>query len=302
MNLPIWVTVIVSATALALGAGQQPSGCKSQVPAEQHICEIQRTLPAASELRFWLDGGRRGAGMRMPWMDEMRSLGVKQVFIEAQFVWHKRPQDVSIVRSIYFTRYEEPDTQIIDPQRVQQIRARLTDLEDFVLKDIQKSGWFFEVPENAEGRRGLAYVTVFDHEWLPADKPILQPFDPRRTPLEQASIFGDEVGVISALVMQRWDQERLDRALGAAAGGPTDKTNIIRRLIKAGANVNENAYGDTPLVMAVRDGKHKTVTILLELGAKNDVKTFRGETPLSIAKNKRRTDILQLLLQPGNRK
>jgi uncharacterized protein len=56
-----------------------------------------------------------------------------------------------------------------------------------------------------------------------------------------------------------------------------------------------NSGGVTALMIAVADGNADMVELLLRAGANAGVRTSRGETALSIAREKRNSKIIQML-------
>jgi|GEM_PF-5844634 len=77
--------------------------------------------------------------------------------------------------------------------------------------------------------------------------------------------------------------------------------NIARvgKLISEGANINEkiNNIGDTPLCLAVREGKVEIAQLLIEKGASLEVRNLDGKTPLHLAVEKSRKTMVELLLK-----
>jgi ankyrin repeat protein len=83
--------------------------------------------------------------------------------------------------------------------------------------------------------------------------------------------------------------------MAATSAGRQD---IAQRLLKAGANVNEEGKYGGALHQAVENNHEKLVKLLLEAGA--DVnKVGNGQTPLHIAALKGNSEILKLLLDAG---
>ncbi|KAK7736026.1 hypothetical protein SLS63_003546 [Diaporthe eres] len=83
--------------------------------------------------------------------------------------------------------------------------------------------------------------------------------------------------------------------LEAVAGGHEP---VVRQLTDTGARVDAaDMLGDTPLILATRQNSVAMVRILLEAGADPNVCDWRrGQTPLSLASEKGRDDIVDLLL------
>ena len=62
-----------------------------------------------------------------------------------------------------------------------------------------------------------------------------------------------------------------------------DNPDVVETLIAAGAAVNINVNGETPLLSALFCGSHHAASLLLEADASLDVLAGRGETPLMLA-------------------
>ena len=74
----------------------------------------------------------------------------------------------------------------------------------------------------------------------------------------------------------------------------TRRTGAV--LLKAGCNVNAvTRWKETPLHMAVRNGKLASAKQLVEAGAKLDVQTAGGDTALELAKKYRKADVEEYL-------
>jgi hypothetical protein len=76
--------------------------------------------------------------------------------------------------------------------------------------------------------------------------------------------------------------------------------DAIRQHIKAGSDLNEkDAYGSTPLIIAVTFGKTEVAEALIEAGADLKITNNEGSTPLHIAAFLCRTEIVRALLDKG---
>jgi CubicO group peptidase (beta-lactamase class C family) len=83
----------------------------------------------------------------------------------------------------------------------------------------------------------------------------------------------------------------------AALQGNTD---VVRRHIEAGADLNEkDAYGSTPLVVAVTFGRTEVAGALLEAGADPEIVNNDGSAPLQIAAFLGHAEIVRSLLEAG---
>jgi ankyrin repeat protein len=79
--------------------------------------------------------------------------------------------------------------------------------------------------------------------------------------------------------------------------------NMIKALIKKGADINTISYGYTPLSLAVLNNDEELIKLLLDNGANinkasTDL-TYTGYTPLMFAVDKEYVDIVQLLIDRG---
>ncbi len=76
------------------------------------------------------------------------------------------------------------------------------------------------------------------------------------------------------------------------------KVESVKFLIENGADVNiasDERYPSTPLLKAVEGGNKEIVKLLLENGADVNIKDSNGRTPLEIAKEYKRKEIIELL-------
>lgn len=83
----------------------------------------------------------------------------------------------------------------------------------------------------------------------------------------------------------------------SVAAGKCDDPRVIRILLDNGADVTlRNKDGDTPLLVAAKFGKQKTVEMLLQAGAKIDEQN-QGYTALMIASRKGYRDLVHFLIE-----
>lgn len=74
------------------------------------------------------------------------------------------------------------------------------------------------------------------------------------------------------------------------------KYEAVASLIKAGENVNKKSNGLTPLMFAARHNKAKIAQLLIDNGAKLNLKSDRGNmTALKIAKRSKAVDAIKVI-------
>jgi ankyrin repeat protein len=118
-----------------------------------------------------------------------------------------------------------------------------------------------------------------------------------QTPLERAVLQGRiQVATILREADADFDPDSL--LLQAAAAGTTDR-DVVRYLADEGASLEaRTADGDTPLLLAVRQGNHRLTRHLIDAGADVNAEN-RGETALAIAQAGNFGDIARLLERHG---
>jgi hypothetical protein len=169
----------------ALVRAQAPSADSPAV--EQHIHEIIKSLPPGSLLRGILEGGGRGSGVHYSWMDEMKSEGIKRVFIEVHFVWHRRPKEMQVVAVRYFTHYEDNKAEINDHTKLEEFRSIGLEqkLKEEALRRAAGGAWIDLPRPRPKPLLGATSVRLYDDEWLPVLGPtfwVYTPATPAPTP------------------------------------------------------------------------------------------------------------------------
>lgn len=137
---------------------------------EDHIRDITKELPPDSALRRNLLQGARGNGVRYPWMDDMRGLGIKRavVWIDIRFDRKGRLKKTTLNRTEYFAQYEG-GTAISDRERLNAIRTSGLDKElNSLALDRARHGFWVDVPRpRPRPFIGGTEVEFVDDEWLP---------------------------------------------------------------------------------------------------------------------------------------
>jgi CubicO group peptidase (beta-lactamase class C family) len=110
-------------------------------------------------------------------------------------------------------------------------------------------------------------------------------------------------GVGSGAMIDRTEAQAAAQQAGLHVAALQGDVDAIRRLIKAGADLNEkDAYGSTPLAIAATFGKTEAAKALIDAGADLTVTSNDGSTPLHIAAFFGRTEIVTALLGKGANK
>jgi len=123
------------------------------------------------------------------------------------------------------------------------------------------------------------------------------------TPLHLAAFFG-RIPVVELLLSQRASVNEVSHNPSAlcplhsavAHRQPQVALEISRALIASGADVNVAQHGGwTPLHAAALHGNVALVRLLLEAGAKAEVKNDTSQTPAALAKTKNHKEVIALL-------
>lgn len=284
--------------ALALQLAQSPTEVSSQ--SQKHLREVADALPADSTVRQALQNGAHGDGIHYSWMDEMKRGGVKCAQVEIHLTWFFRPRFLKITRIMYFTSYDDPDSQVTNPERIKffQTSGLEAKLKEVALKRGRRGFWF-ESPQYQHPSRWwpvpvAVRVDLLDDEFLPVFPPRYRDFDTSQTQLVRAVAAGDRFETQKILSQGKLDSRDLGQAL-VWAGAERD-INTVRALLSAGANVNAQDHkGNTALMAAAAYNNVRVVKVLLDAGADRTIKNKNGETALSIASNTKYAEVVQLL-------
>ena len=293
--------VLLHASATAKCPANQPQNPE----AAKHICQLINSLPLHSHLRRFMEEGAHGTLGHSKWMDTMKANGIKKALFEVHFVWHGRPQQMKVVRSIYFGEYDDPNSQIVDAKMLESLAkdGLEVQLQQVVLEQTSKGSWFFERPQHEEGLAGVSYVKLYDDEWIPNEPPRVQPLVPGLSELVLAVILGDKLSVEKLLSTGRFDQSEIQTALWNTISGPDETTDIVRRLVAAGGDVNAHSVAfPSPLRLAVEGDKLLTVKLLVRLGADPNLPDRDSRTPLTVAKQNHFSEIVGVLTQARTQK
>lgn len=141
-------------------------------------------------------------------------------------------------------------------------------------------------------------------------KAIQRSLSDPKTPVDEADIDGftpllwaarEGMTQITAILLSHGaDPNHLDVWMGANAGhkaGYWGRTDVMKVLVKTKMDVNARGLsnGYTPLHDAVSGGHFETAKVLVDAGARLDIKGHDGLTPLDIAKANGSDDLVRLL-------
>lgn len=284
--------------AMAFQLAQSPIEVSSQ--SQKHLRELADALPADSTLRKALQNGDHGDGIHYSWMDEMKRGGVKFAKVEVHLTWFFGPRFLKIARIMYFTNYDDPDSQVTDPERIKffQTSGLEAKLKGVALKRGRRGFWFESPPYQHPSRwwpvPAAIRIDLLDDEFLPVLPHLYRNYDTSQTQLVRAGADGDLFETQKILSQGRLDTTELGQALvwAGAEGG----ANTVRALLSAGANVDAQDHsGNTALMAAAAYNNVRAVRVLLDAGADRTIKNKNGDTALSIASNTKSAEVVPLL-------
>jgi hypothetical protein len=110
-------------------------------------------------------------------MDHMREQGIKRVFGEVHISSQPSAEDAGIVRVMYFANYEADCAQILDTELLARIRSGglEKELSDVIQQRTASAIKRISV-DPAYAHSLVAYVELFNDEWLPCLPPTIQRF------------------------------------------------------------------------------------------------------------------------------
>jgi Ankyrin repeats (many copies) len=290
------ILLLISTLMFGYAVKSEPQEIPSQVQ------QLLNQLPACSKLHEALEQGRHGDEVDQPYMQAMRQQGVERADVKVSSRRQgNEVKDLQVVRTLYYCRYDGPDTQITDPDELRRIRdsGLQTMLGDIAFDRVKKAP-FFTGFEGA--RRSHKYwssgVEFFSNPWLPEQMTIVSPKGDSRLLLLGPGVSGDVIEIRDLLNNSHFQQKELNRALFDAVLSDYDNAAVIRLLLNAGADVNARGEeGNTPLMNAV--SRPCNLQVLLENGARIDARDKWGNTVLKLAKDRKRAESLRILEQAG---
>lgn len=172
----------------------QPHALSPEVRA--HIAQVASNLPKYSMIRKSLKAGVHGTGKQQPYMEQMRSSGVKRAVIGIRGKWvGEAPTEISIVLHMYYAEYDSSASRIVDRGRLEDIRERGLEptLDQVALQRI-RIGKLLPGQHSGQlsGKQIYEDVEVFDDPWILETPPF--PWDDSSvSPLVHAAMLGDSV-------------------------------------------------------------------------------------------------------------
>jgi hypothetical protein len=301
---------------------QAPAHVSPNAVAQSHIRQVIESLPLDSSLRRSLEGlyvnhdtqkrldeMKRSTssaflhqameewvlpdGIHKPWMDDMKRAGLKQAMFEVHGVWNTNThfQPKATKRIVYRKQYDGTGSQITDSRELAQIKERGLEstLQEAAFQKSKKAIWFGIDSPPKDGDACITDIYLFDDEWLvdnvlKTNQPGLGRYNPEQFPLAYAALVSDLVTIRQELSTKQFSEQQLNTALFQAVGYPSNNTDVISLILKAGANVNaERPGGSTPLMDAVPTLNLSNIKLLLASGADVNRKTRNGSTAYSLA-------------------
>jgi len=290
--------------AVLLGA-LVPTLCRAQgrsakVVSEESTGEAKTqatsTHPSLQEDDTSLKGDRN----HYSWMDSMQQQQVRRAVVRTVFVWRGKPEDVTVSKIVYFSKYEHDCAQIDDPKRLSQFQASGLEkqLSDAAIAHTKRANWI-SMDKIHKPKRGVAIIELLDSESLPLRPDILVPALPASSPFRIAVDMDDVYGT-TAILKEGVSSTERDQGLWATL--VVDDSCMTGAILKFGANPNlTDASGLTVLMTAVRYQALANVMLLVKAGANVNAKADNGQTALSLAKGAGNQELIHFLEKSGAR-
>jgi hypothetical protein len=266
---------------------------------------IKDELPLGSDLRQRLDAGQHGDGMDRPYMRAMREAHVKRALFEVAGTWTKSLHSLTVVRRLYFGKYDGPSAQVTDSTKLAEIkRSGLEKLLEQVALERAKTTHLFSLHGSKEPPpwRVYGFQEFFDDPILPEQRTPLFPSDESQLrpfpELITAASIGDVLAIQDLLRENRHSQAELNGALFQAVRCEYDNSAVIEMLLHAGADVNGRGYDNrTPLMVAI--DKPLNLQAILRAGANLNKRDRYGNTAFKLARQGNRARAMELLRASG---
>lgn len=218
----------------------------------------------------------------------MKRAGVKCAKVELKLTWFFGPRFLKIARVMYFSEYDNSDSQIVDAERIKYFQSSGLEkkLQEVALQRGAHGMWFESPPAQHPSRWGPApagiQIELFDEEWLPNSPPFYWNRDTSQSPLVSAVAAGDRFETRKLLSDGKLDTRDLDNALHWAACG--DDPRAVLELLASGARVNAaDKSGYTPLMGAINNERIANAKILIDAGADVNARIpENGDTALTL--------------------
>lgn len=249
--------------------------------------------------------GRASESASHPWMDEMRTNGVKLARVTFEFDWTEGGRQLTnwkCVSEEYFRDYNQRD-RIVDEDELRRIKMTGLDatLENVALSRAKVRNWF-EYPHQ---KQGTGYVTIILADILREldahAGSLYGAYDPGTTPLMHAALLGSAGYAKESL--HRGADVNAFSSTGCTAliyAAATNNTDIVQLLVNAGAKVNaHNGQCGNALASAVLTNHPQNVEILLKAGANPNLPDVEGNTPLKIATENHYEEVAAILRKAG---
>lgn len=290
--------LLISLTLLVPALPQDTTKPRSEHPPQ--IAELVAKLPECSSLRRQLEQGRFGDGIEKPYMRPMLDHGVQRAYFEVEGVWrHGRPEDVRIVRRLYYKQLDGPHAQITDVATLKEIGSSGLEemLDQAVLARVKAAVLHAGIDRWAglgrinywqwqlSGSKISGAIDLFASGWLSPSRPDWMLPGTYRDSVANAASVGDVIDLSRLLSARKYAQPELKSALNSAVMSLWDNTAAIELLIRAGADVNATlSEGTTPLMLAYESSCN--IPVLLEHGARVDARNKWGKTALDFARER----------------
>ncbi|HMJ08625.1 MAG TPA: hypothetical protein VK468_06450 [Pyrinomonadaceae bacterium] len=170
-------TIVSIAIGTSLVWGQSKPYLSPQQ--EAHAQMVIRSLNKSHPMRDSLEKGNRGDGVRRPYMEQMKKLGIKQASHTINFVWDPKGIKIFIDQRNYFSQYVVVDNPQTDSERFSRLvsshlKGQLD--KEAVTRARASMLGIFENRQRIYGLRpsktcGTIQINLMDDETLPSFNP-----------------------------------------------------------------------------------------------------------------------------------
>jgi hypothetical protein len=259
--------------------------------------QLLSKIPECSVLRSAIGKSISGRAEDQSYMELMRQNGVERALFEVQAVLHAdKPEQIHIVRRLYFRDSDAPNSQISDDSSFSRIQGSglSARLDEIARTRVLSAPIYHGVDPQLTPIKNVSSFVEFLASPILEEQPVRLTRSVRPNPLRDAVLHEDALTTRELLRSKKFSKDELGKALIYAVQSRYDNSAVIHALLNAGADVNVKAGFDmTPLMLAVDHPCN--IPPLLNAKANLNARNKWGRTALQIAQQEKRPVSIRLL-------